>query len=313
MTGARLTREREWREATGARVAYAPDGRAWACSSAQQLHLYEDDVVVASAGAPGQLLGELSFDIDDNRVLVAPLVYGRAARDWEPSPPVRDLVAAGLDPTAAEGFAASAGAWAPDGSALAVYAEYRPPRGLPAQAGWSGPPARIVLRDGDRATVLWEGDRSEPRGALVVGRALVAAGGRTIDVRGRPDGRPVATLAAMPTVARTLRLDAQGQRLAAGSADGTVAIWDAQSWEETARWQAHPGEAAGLAWAPGGATLASGGQDGTVRLWSPAGEQVAEVALDAPVTGLVFHPGGERLLAAQDGPDDAIVALAMGA
>jgi WD40 repeat protein len=313
MTGLVLTREREWREGTGTRVAYAPDGRSWACSSSLRLHVYEDDALVASASAAGTLLGELAFALDGTRVLVAPLAYDRAARAWQPSPPMHELIAAGLPLAASAGLTASAGAWSPDGSALALYAEYRPPRGLPAREGWSGPAARLVLRDHERTRVLWEGARTDPHSAIVVGDDLVAAGGRAIDVRARPDGRPLAALAALPAVARVLRLDAQARRLAAGSADGTVAVWDAQTWNELARWQAHPGEAAGLAWRPDDGALATGGEDGAVRLWSPAGEQLAETMLDAPVKGLAFHPSGERLLAAQDGPDDAIVALAVSA
>jgi hypothetical protein len=306
-----LTREREWREATGTRVAYAPDGRAWACASSLQLHVYEDDAPAASVSAPGNLLGELAFALDGNRVLVAPRAYDRAAGTWRPSPPMHELIAADLPFSASAGLTASAGAWSPDGSALALYAEYRPPRGLPARESWSGPAARLVLRDHERTRVLWEGERSDPRGAIVVGDELVAAGGRAIDVRARADGRPLATLAALPTVARVLRLDAQARRLAAGSEDGTVAVWDAESWDELARWPAHRGAAVDLAWRPGDGALATSGDDGAVRLWSADGEQLAEIMLDAPVTGLAFHPAGELLLAAQDGPDDMIVALAV--
>src|SRR5215218_1837617 len=145
MAAASLAREREWSDAIGERVAYAPDGRAWACSSRQLLQLFEDDEPAATTSAPGELLSELEFSRDGTRVLVAPRAYDRAAADWAPRAAVEDALATGLDPGAAEGFAAVAGAWAPDGSALAIYGEYRPPRGLPARAGTDGPSARLVL------------------------------------------------------------------------------------------------------------------------------------------------------------------------
>jgi hypothetical protein len=305
-----LTREREWGEATGTRVAYAPAGDAWACASRQQLQVFEDDALVADVGAPGDVLGELTFSTDGTRVLVAPLAFDRAAGAWGPRPPAGDALATGLDPDAAMGFAPSAGAWSADGSALAVYGEYRPPRGLPARPAAAGPTARLVLLDGGTPSVLWEGERSEPRNAVVVGDTLVAAGGRAIDVRERASGRPLAVLDPFPAIARTLRLDPAGRRLAAGAADGSVAIWDVESWEELARWSAHPGEAAGLAWRPDGRALATGGDDDAVRLWSFGGEALDEVEVGGPVTGLAFHPEGSRLLAARGGGGVVVIRCA---
>src|SRR5919198_24767 len=162
MSAVGLARVREWREARAARVAFAPDGVLWACSTAQELQVYEGDELVATAAAPGEVLGELTFSLDGARVLVAPLAYEVAAREWAPRPPVLEALAVGLEPDAATGFAASAGAWAPDGSALAIYGEYRPPRGLPARGGWEGPSARLVLLEDGVPRVLWEGERSAP-------------------------------------------------------------------------------------------------------------------------------------------------------
>jgi WD40 repeat protein len=307
MTAGALAREREWQEATGWRVAYAPAGDAWACASRQELQLFEDDALVAAASAAGEVLGELTFSSDGTRVLVAPLAYDRGAGAWAPRPAVTEALVTGLEPDAATGFAASAGAWAADGSALAVYGEYRPPRGLPARGGRNGPPARLVLLDGGEPSVLWEGERSEPRGAIFVGETVVACGGRAIDVRDRASGRPLAVLPALPAVARVLRPDPAGRRRAAGAAGGPGAVWDAASWEELARWPADPGEAAALAWRPDGEALATGGSDCAVRLWTPAGDPLAEHELGEPVSGLAFHPGGGRLLAAQSGA--GVVAL----
>jgi hypothetical protein len=301
MTAVAMTRERDWPEATGVRVAYAPAGDAWACASRQELQLFEEDRLVASASAPGEVLGELTFSADGSRVLVAPLAYDRGAGAWAARPAVTEALTTGLEPDAAMGFAASAGAWAADGSALAVYGEYRPPRGVPARGGWNGPHARLALLDGGVPSVLWEGERSEPRTAIVVTDTVVACGGRAIDVRERGSGRPLAVLEALPAVARVLRLDPAGRRLAAGAADGTVAVWDATSWERLACWPAHPGEAAGLAWRPDGDGLATGGGDCAVRLWTPAGEPLGELTLPEPVSGVAFHPGGGRLIAAQSG------------
>lgn len=293
---------REWPEAIGSRVAFSPDGSAWACSSQAELRLFEGGELVAAAGVAGEVLGELGFSSDGTRVLVAPLAFARATRVWEPSPPVAETLATGLDPEAAEGFGLHAGAWSPDG-ALALYGEYRPPRR--GGSAWNGPTARLVLLDGGSAQVVWEGARSEPRSAIAVGKHIVASGGRAIDVRDRRTTRPLAVLDAFGAIARVIRL-ADGL-FAAGAADGTVATWDAESWAELGRWPAHSGEARGLAWRED--SLATGGEDGLVRLWSLDGEKLDEAQVDAPVTGLAFSPDGTRLLVARAGPAGGVLEL----
>ena len=291
---------REWPEAIGIRVAFSQDGSAWACSSQVELRLFEGDELVAAEGVAGDVLGELGFSADGTRVLVAPLAFARATRVWEPRPPVAETLATGLDPEAAEGFSVHAGAWSADG-ALALYGEYRPPRR--GGSAWSGPTARLVLLDAGRAQVVWEGARSEPRSAILVGDEFLAAGGWAIDVRDRHTTRPLAVLDPFGAIVRTMRLG--DGVFAAGAADGMVAVWDAESWNQIARWPAHPGEAAGIAW--GDDTLATGGDDGVVRLWSLEGEQLDEAGVDAPVTGLAWH--AERLLVARAGPAGGVLEL----
>jgi hypothetical protein len=277
----------------GLRVAFAPDGSAWACSSMAELRLFEGDELVANAGVAGEVLGELCFSADGTRVLAAPLAFDRAARAWEPRPPETLDIA----------FTLVAGAWAADGRALALYGEYRPPRR--GDDDYDGPPAQLVLRDGDTVQVIWEGAPLEPRSAILVGDEIVAAGGRAIDVRDRATTRPLAVLEAFGVIARTLRL--AGGRLAAGAADGSVAVWDASTWEPLGQWTAHPGEARGLDWH--GDTLATGGEDGAVRLWSPSGELRDEADAGLPVTGLAFSHDGARLLVARAGPSGSVLEL----
>src|ERR1700742_616343 len=103
-----LTLAREWPQAGGRRVAFAPDGRAWACASRQQLWLFEDDEPAAEEGVAGELLDELVFSLDGTRVLVAPLAYDRGARGWAPRPPVAAALATGLPHEGATRFPAGA-------------------------------------------------------------------------------------------------------------------------------------------------------------------------------------------------------------
>jgi WD40 repeat protein len=66
-------------------------------------------------------------------------------------------------------------------------------------------------------------------------------------------------------------------RLASGSEDNTIRLWDATAGAETARLEAHSGWVSALCVLPDG-RLASGSSDHTIRLWDPtAGAETARV------------------------------------
>jgi WD40 repeat protein/serine/threonine protein kinase len=67
-----------------------------------------------------------------------------------------------------------------------------------------------------------------------------------------------------------LAVTPDGQRVATAGGDGTVAIWDAKTLRELARWPAHAGGAICVAWDGEGTWLATGGNDGGVRVWDVA-------------------------------------------
>ena len=113
--------------------------------------------------------------------------------------------------------------------------------------------------------MLWEGDPVAPQKAIAIADGFVAAGGVAVGVWERPTGRPIAVLAGLRTVARTLRLSADGRYLAAGAADGAAAVWETDTWVRLALWEAHEDECAAIAFDEHG-TLATGGADGHVAL-----------------------------------------------
>ena len=66
-------------------------------------------------------------------------------------------------------------------------------------------------------------------------------------------------------------------RLASGSYDKTIRLWDVTAGAETARLKGHSGPVAALCMLPDG-RLASGSADNTIRLWDvTAGAEIARL------------------------------------
>jgi hypothetical protein len=306
-----LRREQEWREGVGPRLAYASDGSAWAAGTPRGIAIFEGGGAPAvTAPYPGGLLGEIAFAPGDRKLLAAPGVYDRDAGAWAPLPDPYGALTGDLDPEAATGFEIHGSAWDAVGETLALYAEYRPPRGIGGPSGYGGPAARLALLDGTTGALemlLWEGETTAPHRAIALADGFTAAGGVAVGIWERPGGRPVAVLEGLGTLARTVRLSPDGRHLAAGAAGGRAAVWSTGTWERRAAWDAHEGECAGVAFRD--EALATGGAEGRVAIWSLDGELQGEAALDGPVQGLAYRPDGGRLLAATGGPDAAVVAL----
>jgi WD40 repeat protein len=88
--------------------------------------------------------------------------------------------------------------------------------------------------------------------------------------------------------------------LAAASADGPIALFDAKTGRVRANFSGHGFGTSCVAWTADGQHLASGGQDGKIRLWNPAtGEQIKEMPAGAAwVERLAWCPTAEILASA---------------
>jgi WD40 repeat protein len=93
-----------------------------------------------------------------------------------------------------------------------------------------------------------------------------------------------------------------GRRLASGSHDESVRVWDAQTGAELACLRGHFTSVMSVAFSPDGRRLASGSWDETVRVWDA--QSGAEIAClrghNRWITSVAFSPDGHRLASGSD-------------
>jgi WD40 repeat protein/serine/threonine protein kinase len=99
----------------------------------------------------------------------------------------------------------------------------------------------------------------------------------------------------------TIEWEPGGQRLATGSMDETVKIWDANTGHEEVTLRGQQWGLTSLAWGPDG-RLASGGSDGSMRVWNSIRDQESNVLPGhvGRATSVAWSPDGKRLASAGD-------------
>src|SRR5262249_20342696 len=109
--------------------------------------------------------------------------------------------------------------------------------------------------------------------------------------------RELATLDGHADSVLAVAFSPDGSRIASGSADNTVKVWDRHSQREVFTLSGHVAAVTAVAFTPSGRQLASGSADGRVCVWDVVrGEKVLTWrGHPAAVTGLAFNPDGKRL------------------
>ena len=98
---------------------------------------------------------------------------------------------------------------------------------------------------------------------------------------------------------QSLAFDAAGQRLVSAGEDQVVRIWSVDDGSTLAEWADLGSRLYSVAWSPDEKMIATGGRDGVIRLRSLGSEQPGRdlKGRTGSVTGLIFPPGGETLVA----------------
>jgi NB-ARC domain/WD domain, G-beta repeat len=95
-----------------------------------------------------------------------------------------------------------------------------------------------------------------------------------------------------------------GRRIASGSSDHTVAVWDLESGARIHRLEGHQDWVDSVAVSPDGRRIASGSWDQTVAVWDlESGDRLATLAFDADVLSVAWHRDGRSIVAGDAGGD----------
>jgi WD40 repeat protein len=282
----------------GARLAV--DGARIAAATDDGIILWRDHQRTGTAEAPAAI-DRLRFH--GGELLAAPYVLtvpaaspagwatladlGPAVLHDLPGPPAGQLLVRRAD-------------WSADGQEVLVYVEHRAPRGIGASAA-SGPQARLLWLDRARKVlaVPWTG-RTFSIDAVALGARFAAAGGKQLLVWDRRSHAQLATLDVHTVLIRDLAFSSDDRLLGSVANDHKVALVDTATWKPIATWDAHDGDATGIAFHPTLPLVATTGQDGQVRVWSLDGKRRAEAALGRPGNAVAFSPDGKQLVVATD-------------
>jgi parallel beta-helix repeat protein len=190
----------------------------------------------------------------------------------------------------ADAFGVRSVAWSPDGTVLAVGGAEHTVRLWNPQTGEQSAAFNV---QSSVLSVSWSSDG----GLLAVG--LSNGNVQVFDVE---TGQTAHLLVGHTDVVTSTAWEPGGSRLASGSLDDSICIWDTLNSTLLFTLYANTtvqNDVNGLSWSPDGSTLAAAGQDGNVRLWDPdTGLEMRIVAHHEPglAGGVSWSPSGFSLV-----------------
>lgn len=143
--------------------------------------------------------------------------------------------------------------WCPDGKLLACGTR----RGVMLRFGKQLAASRLIPTDGEIHAVCWSSDGS---GFAATGKGPYAA---VFDANA---DAPLFELTGHTKMIRAVTWSPDGSRIATGSDDRTLRIWDAKSGDLTLTLH-HPESVLGIGWSPDGSQLVSYSTDELIRVW----------------------------------------------
>ena len=86
-----------------------------------------------------------------------------------------------------------------------------------------------------------------------------------------------------------LDMSADGTRMATVGRDGTVRLWDTQTWTQQLALPAHGGSAIAVRFSPDGRQLATLGEDGLARVWAMELDDLLRISRTKATRGLTVE------------------------
>ena len=107
----------------------------------------------------------------------------------------------------------------------------------------------------------------------------------------------IATLGGLGSSISSVAFSSDGTKIASGSSDSTIRLWDLASGKELSVLRGHESEVVSVAFSPDGKTLASGSDDKSIRIWDIASAKELSVLRGhkSGVTSVAFGSDGTKL------------------
>ncbi len=283
----------EWLSLRGAGgAAYSPNGFLLAIGSESgDIHVYDAETGREELGWKGHegRVNALVFGPSGSTLATAGFVDG-TARIWD--------AASGAELTRVDQAPSQGSAGRPcplyrTNLSQAFDVTFSPDGTMLATGGWGGPSSTLIWDSatGDRLRVLAEDPKQDQWGRSADfspdGRLVAGEGWDDVFVWSVEDGHVVARMPEQQVTA--LAFSPDGRRLAAGSLDGELKMWDPRTGRQLDSLTGNLGQVLDLTFSPNGTRLATSSSDGTVRLWDVGtGRQMLTLA-----SGVAAEVGSE--------------------